>query len=330
MDDVTKWFEKQHGLITRTQLLKAKHTRTAIAWKLTTGEWIAVRPGIYRLAGVVSNWDQRLHAAMLWSCGAASHRSAARLWGLDLTVADRTPLEIVTRTVRRPRATPGLIIHRSRHITRDDLTERHGIRVTRLGTTLLHLAQVLRRDELEAVVDSAVRNRPSVQSWLANRLRGDLADGMRARVLREMLLAREFGTLDSLLEVKAKQAIEKAWLPPTHVHYPLVAPFHVNLDFVWEPQRVALQLLGIQFHGSRKRFDLSLQQLRELAARNWTVLPATWTDICERPDELMADLARALDASGVPLKDNVPAWLFKPRQEVLFPTSAVDLAYCQF
>ena len=42
----------------------------------------------------------------------------------------------------------------------------------------------------------------------------------------------------------------------------------------------------------------------------------------------MADLARALDASGVPLDHNVPAWIFEPRQELLFPTNAIDLSYC--
>lgn len=258
---------------------------------------------------------------------AASHRSAARLWGLDLTVPDDAPLEVVTRTIRRHKASD-VLVHRSRSIELTDLTERRGIRVTRLGMTLLHLAQVLDLDELEAAVDSAVRHRPSLQSWLANRLRGDIALGMRGKALRQMLLAREFGTFDSLLEVKAKQLIEKAWLPPTHVHFPVAEPFHANLDFVWEPQRVALQLMGLKGHGSRKHFDLTLQQLRELTARGWTVLPATWTDIHQRPDELIADLARALDASGVPVKDNRPAWIFAPRQELLFPTSAIDLAYC--
>ena len=71
--------------------------------------------------------------------------------------------------------------------------------------------------DLEAAVDSAIRHRPTLQSGLANRLRGDLAVGLRGKALRQMILAREFGTLDSLLEVKAKQLIEKAWLPPTRI-----------------------------------------------------------------------------------------------------------------
>ena len=42
----------------------------------------------------------------------------------------------------------------------------------------------------------------------------------------------------------------------------------------------------------------------------------------------MADLERALTASGVSLEHNRPAWIFKPRQELLFPTSAIDLSQC--
>lgn len=329
MNDLTPLFEAQHGLITRAQALNNGFSRRAIDWRLKCGEWIAVRSGVYRLRGLASTWDQRLHAAMLWTKGAASHRSAARLWRLDLTVTDDAPLEVVTREVRRHCA-DDVLVHRSRNIELADLTVRRGIRTTRLGTTLLHLAQTLDFDDLEATVDSAVRHRPGVQSWLANRLRGDLASGMRGKVLREMILAREFGTLDSLLEVKAKQALERAWLAPTHVHHAVAQPFHTSLDFVWLPQRVVLQLMGIKFHGSRRRFDLTLQQLRELAARGWTVLPATWTDVVERETELMADLDRALVASGVPLAENQPAWIFKPRQELLFPTSAIDLKYCDW
>ncbi|MBS1153086.1 MAG: hypothetical protein H6Q89_4784 [Myxococcaceae bacterium] len=327
MDELTRWFEAQHGLVTRVQALKLGLSRRAIDWRLQTREWEVARTGVYRLSGSHATWDQRAHAAMLWSCGAASHRTAARLWNLDLTVPDDAPLEMVTR-IRRNRTAPDVIVHRSRTIELRDLTERRGIRVTRLGTTLLHLAQVLPLDLLEAALDSAIRNRPPLQSWLASRLQGDLALGMRGKALRHMVLAREFGTFDSLLEVDTKQALERAWLPPTHVHYPLAAPFHTNLDFVWEPQRVALQMMGMKGHGSRRRFDLTLQQLRELAARGWTVLPATWTDLHEREAELMADLARALAASGVSLDQNVPAWIFKPRQELLFPISAVDLSYC--
>lgn len=223
------------------------------------------------------------------SCPTAT--GSSKLWGLELTVPDQAPIELVTTFLRRHQA-PDVLVHRSRNIALADLTERRGIRVTRLGTTLLHLAQVLSLDDLEAAVDSAIRHRPALQSWLAARLRGDLAIGMRGKALREMLLAREFGTFDSLLEVKAKQALERAWLAPTHVHYSVAEPFHTSLDFVWLPQRVVLQLMGIQFHGSRRRFDLTLQQLRELAARGWTVLPATWTDVDKRENEWLIWSAR--------------------------------------
>lgn len=128
------------------------------------------------------------------------------------------------------------------------------------------------------------------------------------------MAARAYGTFDSLLEVRAKQLLQRHWLAPTHVHYPIHEPFEMNLDFVWAPQRVAVQLMGMKDHGKRKRFDLDMTQIRELAARGLVVLPATWTDVHGKADALVADIVRALDASGVSLANNVPAWIFEPRQ----------------
>lgn len=78
MGELKGFFESQHGLITRKQALSSGMTARAIDWRLQTGEWSNERPCVHRLAGVPSSWEQRLHAAMIWSHGAVSHRSAAR------------------------------------------------------------------------------------------------------------------------------------------------------------------------------------------------------------------------------------------------------------
>lgn len=314
-EDVRRLFEVQHGVLLRSQALKHGMTKRVIDGLLERKEWIRAYSGLYRLGGMPETWEQRVHAAMLWSSGAASHRTAARLWRLDLEVSDSAPIDVVTRKARRPSSEDGLVVHRSRRITPADLTERSGIRVTRLGTTLIHLTQVLDTDSLEGAVDSAIRNRPGLLTWLSKHLERGGANGLeRGAVLQRLVAARQHGTFDSLLEVRAKQLLEKHWLAPTHVHYPIHEPFEMNLDFVWEPQRVALALMGMKDHGKRKRFELDMTQIRELAARQWTVLPATWNDVHFKAEPLVNDLVRALQASRVPLTNNVPAWIFEPRQ----------------
>lgn len=318
-DEIEKYFEKQHGLVLRGQALKCGLTRREIDGRIARSEWIRSYLGLYRQAGQAETWEQRVHAAMLWTSGAASHHTAARLWRLDLDVPDDAPIEVVTRMMRRHEA-PDVVVHRSRTITRDDLTVRSGIRVTRLGRTLVHLAQVLAPNLLEVAVDSAIRNRDGVLPWLMKQLDANRLNGLKGtEALRHLVLVRERDTFDSKLEVLMKQLMESSGVPaPTHVHYPITDPFPMNLDFVWEPQRVALQLFGLKDHGKRKRFDLDMHQLRELATRGWAVLPATWTDVHQRPKPLTDGIVQALAASGVSLTGNVPALLFRPWQLDLF------------
>lgn len=321
MDEgLKKIFEEQHGLVLRSQALKHGLTRRGIQGCLARNEWAPAFAGLYRLTGLAETWEQRVHAAVLWSSGAASHLTAARLWRLDLDPDDALPIEVVTRMMRRHSA-EGISVHRSRTITRDDLTHRSGIRVTRLGTTLVHLAQVLEPNLLEIAVDCAIRNRPGLLEWLQTWLEKTSLRGLKgSHVLRHLVQARAHGTFDSKLEVLMKQLMDVTGVPaPTHLHYPIHAPFEMNLDFVWEPQRVALQTYGIKDHGKRMRFDLDLHQIRALATHGWTVLPATWTDVTTRAQALAADITRTLHQSGVSLAANVPALIFRPRQLRLFP-----------
>lgn len=302
----------------RSQALRCGLTRRAIDGRLSRHEWAPAYEGLYRLAAVAQTWEQRVHAAMLWSSGAASHRTAARLWRLDLEVPDDAPIEVVTRMMRRHEA-PEVIVHRSSVIAREDLTEREGIRVTRLGTTLVHLAQVLDAAALEVAVDSALRTRDGLLDWMSKWLAPRATRGMHGLpALKHLVRVRAQGSFDSKLEVLLKQLMDRRGVPPpTHVHFDIHEPFPMNLDFVWLPQRVALQGYGMKDHGKRKRFDLDLTQIRELAARGWTVLPATWTDATKKEEALAANIIRALRASGVPTGSNTPALLFRPYQHEL-------------
>lgn len=320
MDDkLRKIFEDQYGLVLRSQALKHGVTRRAIQGRLARNEWAPTFAGLYRLTGIAETWEQRVLAAVLWSSGAASHLTAARLWKLDLDVNDDAPIEVVTRRMHH-HTSDTVTVHRSRAITRADLTHRRGIRVTRLGMTLVHLAQTLEPNPLEIAIDCAIRNRDGLLDWLQAWLEKNPLRGVKgAHLLRHFVRVRAHGTFDSKLEVLMKQLMDATAVPaPTHLHYPIHDPFEMNLDFVWEPQRVALQTYGIKDHGKRKRFDLDLNQIRALASRGWTVLPATWTDVTRRADALAADLIRTLRASGVPLTGNQPALIFQPRQLELF------------
>src|SRR5229473_2965186 len=76
--------EKQSGLISRDQAIRTGMSERAIGRRLGGGRWRQVLPGVYRLAGVPTSWEQSLKAATLWGgegC-VVSHRAAAALHGL--------------------------------------------------------------------------------------------------------------------------------------------------------------------------------------------------------------------------------------------------------
>ena len=58
--------EKQFGLIARDQAVQTGMSERAIGRRLANGRWLQVLPGVYRLAGAPTSWEQSVKAATLW------------------------------------------------------------------------------------------------------------------------------------------------------------------------------------------------------------------------------------------------------------------------
>jgi hypothetical protein len=74
---------RQHGLITRAQLLELGLSESGIAWRCATGRLFRVYTGVYAVGRPPNTPLQRAAAAVL-ACGpgaALSHSSALTLWG---------------------------------------------------------------------------------------------------------------------------------------------------------------------------------------------------------------------------------------------------------
>jgi predicted transcriptional regulator of viral defense system len=159
-----------------------------VEWRLRTGAWVAVRPGVYRIAGAPVTWHQRLMAACLASGGVASHRAGAALWGLE--GFEPGPVEVVVPGPARRRLA-GVRVHRTRDLPRADVGEVDGIPVTRPARTLVDLASVAGGDRLEGALDSALRQQLVTVAYVDRRL---AAIGSAGRpgvaALRELLAAR--------------------------------------------------------------------------------------------------------------------------------------------
>ncbi|HVM39334.1 MAG TPA: type IV toxin-antitoxin system AbiEi family antitoxin domain-containing protein, partial [Acidimicrobiia bacterium] len=78
-DDVDRQARRQHGLITRGQLLEAGFSEAAIRWSEAEGRLKRVRSAVYCMAGVPPSQEQAWLAAVFAARGDAvlSHASAA-------------------------------------------------------------------------------------------------------------------------------------------------------------------------------------------------------------------------------------------------------------
>jgi len=129
---LTERASQQHGLISREQALNLKFSPSGIHRRVRSGQWKAIRPGVYRVGPVASSWHQELMAACLWIGpeAVASHTSAAALLKLD--GVPFPAIEVTTSKARNPERT-GVVVHRSQSLPTEDKT------VERLSTWHLRL-----------------------------------------------------------------------------------------------------------------------------------------------------------------------------------------------
>ena len=126
----------QYGVFATAHVRALGFGGSTIARRIGAGDWRVLHRGVYRLAGVAATWRGDLLAAC-WAGGfraAASHRSAAALWGLP--GGRRHVVEIVCPRWRRAQH-PGLIVHESSAYDERDLTVVDGVPVTIPELTLL-------------------------------------------------------------------------------------------------------------------------------------------------------------------------------------------------
>ena len=68
----------------------------------------------------------------------------------------------------------------------------------------------------------------------------------------------------------------------------------VEIDALWERERVALELDGRGVHGAKKRFQSDRQRDRILVAEGYRTMHITWLQLRDEPGAIAADLRLAL------------------------------------
>lgn len=107
----------QKGIVTRQQASRLGFSDRQIEYRVKSGQWQRVHPGVYATFSGLLSRDARLWAAVLWAGKGAmlSHETAAEVQGIiDKPLGNKIHITVSLR--RRPaqlKAARGIAVHRS-------------------------------------------------------------------------------------------------------------------------------------------------------------------------------------------------------------------------
>jgi hypothetical protein len=233
--------------------------------------------------------------AAVLACGAGavlSHRSAAALWGIVPASGVAPELTAPGRIGRRP----GILGHESQ-LQEDERDVLDGIPVTSLCRTLLDLASVLSRRQLERAMNEAEVRGLTDPVGLPELLRRH-PRRIGNPAVRALLDGQGFGPTQSPLEERFADMLESADLPPAERNASVaVAAGFLTVDCLWRRQRLVVELDGRASHGTPLAFEEDRRRDRLLHAAGWRVVRVTWRQLRDEAGAVLADLRAALAAA---------------------------------
>jgi len=283
---------RQHGLVSRAQLRALGLAESTIGSRIAAGRLHRVHRGVYVVGHPVIAPRARWMAAVL-TCGpdaALSHASAAALWEIRQSAATRTDVTVPTAGGRAKR--PRLRVHRTTDLRCDEVTTRHAIPVTTPARTILDLAAVVRRDDLERLLDQAeieqVTDYPALRAMV-----GAHASHKGAARLDHALDHHEAGA------ALTKSDLERLFLKICRDHG-LPAPLvnqHVDqdeVDFLSPAQRLIVEADSWTYHRTRHRFERDRRRDAAHTLAGYRTLRFTDRDLENAPHTIAQTLRTAL------------------------------------
>jgi hypothetical protein len=266
----------QHGLVTQPQALSMV-SRLEFDYRIASGQLIPVRPRIYRCEGALPTWRQRLMAVCLYAGEpvVASYCSAGRLW--QLSDVPKGDVDVTVSRNRRVRL-PGVISH-SASLGLADITTRFNIPVTTIVQTLLDLSSVLDVDQLEKVLDDALRRKLLVIEEIDRRL-GQCNRGGHRRLtaLKAMVEARglDYVAGESVWEDKIfRWFVDSGEPAPDRQVWITIDGVNYRIDLGYVDLKIAIEFDGYDYHHLYSRHISDRDRMSELQLAGWLVLPLT-------------------------------------------------------
>jgi len=264
--------------------------------RVSSGAWDHPLPRVYRDALSARTPEQAAFAAQLWGGPEAvvSFRAAGALRHLD-GVHTRKPELCVPRT--KSLTSDLVVVHRG-EVDAKDIRMLGPIRLTSPARTIVDLAGVLDDEDLTAVVEDAINRGLTTPTSIARCLD---AIGSRGRpgiaLLRKVLDDRgSQRAAMSRLEVRIWRTLRAKGLTPIRQHPVRCGATTYHIDCACPQWRVSVEGFGDKFHRSPRKRKHELKRLADLASVHWRVVPVTWDDITDTPDDVVAKIVTTLAA----------------------------------
>lgn len=285
----------QQGLFTAADAEAYGLSPRTLRRRLAQGLLVERQPGVFA-AGTAPYDLPGAECAALLSVGPTamlSHLSAGWRWRLRRDRPERPWL-----TLPFVRALPELWdveVVRSRHV--EGIRRiRDGVALTAPPRTVVDLGRVLDRDGVESALaiglQKGLASMPQVEATLVTAYR-TAGTGLVREVVRQFRPEWE-----SLLSARFGRLTAEGGLG-------LVPGFEIRdggrvvalLDFAVPDLRLAVEVDGWAYHGSKEQQQADRQRDRMLLVRyGWTTVRYTTQDVLERPEQVLAELAQLLIA----------------------------------
>ena len=292
--DLTHLAAEQFGVVSRAQAVEHLGAE-AVRWRLDSGRWQRVHPGVYAVHNQPLTWFARASAAVLgYGHGAAlSLESAAFLLGLVPRPPQLIQVDILV-TARRQRRPATRVRRRRRLVT----AYRRGLPVTAPAFTVIDLGDLptASREDAIAVAARAVQQRAVRVGQLVTEL--DRRRTHRHRRALELSLGIVAEGAESVLEVDFLTRVVRAHgLPPLRIAVPdRLGELSIRRDFDDDDHRLVVEVDGRVAHQDRRSADI--RRDRATAARGVVTLRAEWVDVYYDSCRLAADILAAERSRG--------------------------------
>jgi very-short-patch-repair endonuclease len=287
--------------VARTGDVTSRVDRHTVATWVKRGRLLRPHPGVVVLPERFEEWHTRVLAAVLATDGTLSHTTALAVWR-------RGPrdglVHVCVPASRRALRSRGLVVHRVQRLDSDrlgrlpvtplprSLVDTWGLAAGRTGSP-----RVVERAR-GAVIDT-LRDRQVSVAELRSELSWRPALPGRSE-LSALLRLVEQGCQSELEIWGVREVLSGPGMPPFVQQHPVRLTFGtVHLDAAVPAVKVAVELDGAAFHGSRVARERDTRRDVALAAWGWVVLRFSYRRLVGEPEACRREIAEVCRARAV-------------------------------